>query len=323
MREGYPAHPYAEIFPLHDGPSMWELRDDIKANGQQVAILLWTDERGKTWVADGRRRQACCLALDLEPNYRHFKGTEPELLWHVVSLNLKRRHLGEAERAMVAAKIENLARGVKKSNTPDGVSRADAASMLNVSGRAVCRAAAVQRDGCEGLQQAVVDGAVSLADAAGAAKKPKRKQRRALAKVKAGNAATMAEALAHEPEPVVDMEGRLVPPDLLEVFRDKSFEEAYQHLMAAQKAISEIATLPAGARLQQHLTRTQSGESIIWRMEEIERAKTHLRMTQPHSICPWCKGVKTKGCRCSGHGWITKPTWRDCPDAEKTRLSCN
>jgi hypothetical protein len=103
MREGYPAHPFAELFPLHDGPSLWELRNDIEKYGQREDIILY---EGK--VLDGRRRQASMIALDMEPRYRTFRGTEAEALAYAISANLKRRHLGEADRAMVADKIAKL-----------------------------------------------------------------------------------------------------------------------------------------------------------------------------------------------------------------------
>ncbi len=107
----YPAHPFAELFPLHDGPPLWELREDIKENGQEERILLWTDPGGKVWLLDGRRRETCCLYLKLAPKYVMLKGTEDRMLRKVISLNLKRRHLGSGERSMVGGNIVKLCRG--------------------------------------------------------------------------------------------------------------------------------------------------------------------------------------------------------------------
>lgn len=59
------SHPYAEIFPLADGQPMWELRDDLKAHGRHEEIVLY-----KGQVLGGRRRQACLLALGMQPRYR-------------------------------------------------------------------------------------------------------------------------------------------------------------------------------------------------------------------------------------------------------------
>ena len=80
----------------------------------------------------------------------------------VVSLNLKRRHLNESQRAVVAAKLANLSHGQKKADTPIGVSQADAASMLTVGHRSVQRAREVLDEGAPELVQAVEQGRVSV-----------------------------------------------------------------------------------------------------------------------------------------------------------------
>ncbi len=71
----------------------------------------------------------------------------------VISLNLKRRHLSEEQRAMVAGRLANLKEGRPQKTAPIGavVSQPDAAELLNVSRRSVQRAVAVQRDGTPDL----------------------------------------------------------------------------------------------------------------------------------------------------------------------------
>src|SRR5262245_28470126 len=96
----YEPHPFAEIFPLQQGRALWELRDDIRSYGLLEEIVLY---EGK--VLDGRQRQQACLGANVPPRYTEFEGTREEALRFVVSKNLHRRHLGESERAMVAAKI--------------------------------------------------------------------------------------------------------------------------------------------------------------------------------------------------------------------------
>jgi hypothetical protein len=174
---------------------MWELRDDIKKNGQIEDITLF---QGR--VLDGRRRQVCCHALGIEPHYTQFKGTDAEALAFVVSKNLKRRHLGEAERAMIAAKIANLAVGTnqhtrKKEGAPAGAPSIDqAAALMNVSPRAVDRAKAVTERGTPILQDAVKDGTVSLTDAAKVADELPAIQNQAVEQVRVGNATSASEA---------------------------------------------------------------------------------------------------------------------------------
>lgn len=93
----------------------------------------------------------------------------------VVSLNLKRRHLSESQRAMVAAKLANMEQGRPPENRPIGlftseyppaVSQAEAADMLNVGHRSVKRAKQVVDDGTPELVAAVESGAASVSAAA-------------------------------------------------------------------------------------------------------------------------------------------------------------
>jgi hypothetical protein len=73
----------------------------------------------------------------------------------LVSLNLKRRHLNESQRASVAAKIANLTLGANQHQqgasanlqTQAPISQAEAAELLNVSPRSVTAAKAVQNKG--------------------------------------------------------------------------------------------------------------------------------------------------------------------------------
>jgi hypothetical protein len=93
-----PIHPAAELFPLMDDEALQKLADDIVAHGQHDPISLY---EGK--VLDGRNRQNACRIANVEPRYEviELKGASPTLF--VVSRNLYRRHLNEAQLATVAA----------------------------------------------------------------------------------------------------------------------------------------------------------------------------------------------------------------------------
>jgi hypothetical protein len=70
-------------------------------------------------------------------------------------MNLKRRHLNESQRAMIAAKIANMHQGQhdnKPANLP--VSQTQAAELLNVSERTVRSAKSVQDHGTKELVKA-------------------------------------------------------------------------------------------------------------------------------------------------------------------------
>src|SRR5215831_10620290 len=70
-KDGYKAHPFAEIFPFRDDDSLIALSDNIKAHGLNVPIVLLGNR-----VLNGRRRQAACLRAGVEPWYRQY-GSEP------------------------------------------------------------------------------------------------------------------------------------------------------------------------------------------------------------------------------------------------------
>jgi hypothetical protein len=91
----------------------------------------------------------------------------------VISTNLQRRHLNEARRAMIAARIANmrredtLNRGSRSANLPIGaVSQPDAATMLHVSTRSVTDAKTVLKSGTQALVARVEAGDVSVSVAA-------------------------------------------------------------------------------------------------------------------------------------------------------------
>src|SRR5262249_5973869 len=92
------------IFPLLEGEEFEELCNDIFRNGLLEPIILY---EGK--ILDGRNRYRACLAADVEPCFETYRGTDP--LSYVISRNLKRRHLTTSQRAMVGARISNLAVG--------------------------------------------------------------------------------------------------------------------------------------------------------------------------------------------------------------------
>ncbi len=127
-------HEVANIFPLMQGEEYEGLKDDIAANGLLEPVWLHPDNH---MILDGRNRYRACMELGLAPKYRYWDG-KGSLVSFVVSLNLKRRHLDEGQRGMVAVKIANmektdtLNRGSRSANLPNGkVSQSEAADMLN------------------------------------------------------------------------------------------------------------------------------------------------------------------------------------------------
>ena len=96
---GYGVHPAAAIFPMMTEAEFAELVADIEKNGQRDAIELY---EGK--ILDGRNRGLACMRLGIKPRFEQFdwraKGSPTA---YVMSKNLKRRHLNESQRGMIAA----------------------------------------------------------------------------------------------------------------------------------------------------------------------------------------------------------------------------
>jgi ParB-like chromosome segregation protein Spo0J len=188
-------HPYANIFPLMTGEPYAELVRSIRENGLRDPIVLF---EGK--VIDGRNRFLAAVDAGVEPRFEDLpEGMDP--LAYVIDKNLKRRHLDEGQRAMVAAEIAQWRLGDNQftAGSANRPTQSQAAEMLNVGDRSVRRAAAVLSQGTPEVTDAAKKGEISLTEAekiarkpadeqaaaATEAKKPKAKKPRTKAKTKA------------------------------------------------------------------------------------------------------------------------------------------
>lgn len=316
-------HEYAELFPIHDGEALWHLRKDIKDNGQRLPIITF---RGK--ILDGRRRYAACTQLDIAPKFMPFTGNEADALAFVVSTNLYRRHLGEGERALIAAKLATLLNGQRTAAPagpigPAGTSNEQAAEQMNIGTTTLKRGKKVLKQGTKKLQDAVTAGDVSVSDAAKVADAPPEAQDAAVDAVKAGKAKTASEAII-QPVPV--------PTDALGHAITVAASEAFGHLVKftaidslvreLQKSIDELSRLPGGEQLLRHLTPTGNEAKKINKSEHLNALKRDLKFTRPYSICPYCEGKGKAGCKgCSGLGWVAEITWKNCPEDMQRRLA--
>ena len=177
-------HQLAEIFPLIEGEEFDALVSDIKVNGQREPIVTFEDK-----VLDGRNRYNACVSAGIEPTFKPYEGDGP--LAFVISLNLKRRHLNESQRAWVASKIANLPQGGQSEGpanlpVPLIVTQAEAARMFNVSQRSI-RSAATIRDTAEPeIQRWVEQGRLTVNLGVQAAKLSKVDQRKIAARAETG-----------------------------------------------------------------------------------------------------------------------------------------
>ena len=187
----YPFHPVSAIFPLLDEKELDELKADIRDSGLREPI--WWFEN---LIFDGRNRYMACSELGIEPGRREWNG-KGSLLDFVLSLNLKRRHLNERQRAMSAARAlpffeqdakhrqmeagKNFGRGKDSANLREPIDRPrkaseDAAQMFDVSSRSVESAKTVLTKGISELSNAVDTGKIAVSTAAAIAEVPQEKQ---------------------------------------------------------------------------------------------------------------------------------------------------
>jgi ParB-like chromosome segregation protein Spo0J len=155
-------HPIADYFPQMDDAAFAELVDDISEHGLLEPIVLY---EGK--ILDGRHRYRACIEAGIEPEFTDYEGDDP--LAFAISVNLRRRHLSESQRAMIAERLAPLENG-QRSDLVQAPSIEGAAQMLNVGRASVERARFVRRNAIPDLVNAVERDEISVSAAAKLAK---------------------------------------------------------------------------------------------------------------------------------------------------------
>lgn len=151
----YPFHALANIFPLLEGDSFTALVEDICAQGLREPVWLYEGQ-----ILDGRNRYRACQVAHVPYETRIYTGDDP--IAFVVSMNLRRRHLDESQRGMVAARLATLERGANQHVEIPTPSQGQAAGLLNVSRDTVIQARKLQREGAPEVIAAVDTGEMSL-----------------------------------------------------------------------------------------------------------------------------------------------------------------
>jgi N6-adenosine-specific RNA methylase IME4 len=192
------AHPLAELFPLIEGDDFSALVEDIRQHGvidrielldgqildgrNRYNVLVHLVESGEVLGEGWGHRAGGALAPDaLEPDNQWFRKfnrhVDGDPLPWVLSKNLKRRHLDESQRAIVAAKLGKLDRGRQGPNDSiESLKRDNRARLLNVARASVARADNVVEKGSPELQHAVEQGKVAVSTAETIASLPQTEQ---------------------------------------------------------------------------------------------------------------------------------------------------
>jgi hypothetical protein len=100
-RKRYAVHPAADVFPMMSDAELEELGEDIKTHGLNNPIVLSTDDYGADWLVDGRNRlEAMERAGIIDRLDRRSEAYAcGDAVSHVISLNIRRRHLTKQQQA--------------------------------------------------------------------------------------------------------------------------------------------------------------------------------------------------------------------------------
>ena len=175
-----PFHPLADIFPLLPEVELRALAGDIAAHGLHEPIVMFEGQ-----ILDGRCRYLGGKTAKVDLFFEDYIGNDP--VAYVLSRNIRRRHLTEAQRAFVAARVANLEVGANQYSAGLPIGRAS--QLLAVSERSIARAKGIVRGGVPELVRAVESGAVSLFAGASISHMPQQQQLAALQVVSASSVA--------------------------------------------------------------------------------------------------------------------------------------
>jgi N6-adenosine-specific RNA methylase IME4/ParB-like chromosome segregation protein Spo0J len=259
-----PAHPVADLFPLMSEAEVRDLADDIREHGLREPVWLHADGR----IIDGRNRWRACELAGVEAVTRTYDGGDSGLVAFVVSLNLKRRHLNESQRARVGDRIALLQKGVRADTAiaVSAVTQEQAAELLSVSPDSIQRARVVREQGVPALGERVDAGHVAVSTAAVIAREPVEVQRE-----------------------VVQLDDREIVRRAKEIQARRREEQAAENARLAAETVRNIPTLD--------VTTGRFRCVVIdppWPMEKIEREE------RPGQVAPL--DYPTMPVFCTDHG---------------------
>jgi N6-adenosine-specific RNA methylase IME4 len=146
-------HPLCLAFPAMPDDEFKALVADVKRAGA-VRETGWLYQ-GQ--ILEGRHRYKAARAAGLPMRFKEYRGSDP--IAFVISCNMRRRHLDESQRAMVAARLQGFQHGgARRGEVIDLVpilTRREAAKITGASVRSVARAMVVRDKGAAELAQAV------------------------------------------------------------------------------------------------------------------------------------------------------------------------
>lgn len=294
------AHPLAKLTDFGVGIDLDRMIESIKTHGydETESVIIF---EGK--ILDHRHVHAACVLADVTPSFREFVGTNAAAY---VCKKIHRQHLTKTQQALLESTAEKAKQTAKKLNREKD-EKSDPGSLLSekqptleerakslgVSRRTVIRADKVAHHGTEKLNGAVMEGAISVKDAAAVADLPMPEQDEAVEAVKSGAFPT-AKAAVKEREAGVEE---------CEETADEKMKRINSEIESFCRRLgSMIDEIPKDAWLD------DMGRSTGAR-QKIRDACGSLRSGKCVSICPVCKG-KDIPCRpCHSTGRMPKQNY--------------
>lgn len=209
---GYRVHPIASMFPLIEGRAFDDLVEDIREHGLREPVVV--DDDGV--LLDGRNRVRACEAAGVEIVEDVHGGSD--VAGFIVSHNLHRRHLTDAQRALIAARMANLPNGYRPSPIGEGaepaVTRSTAKDLMQVSEGSLHRAKVITDKAIPEVADMAGQGQVSLDAGMRVAQLPPHEQEQFVADVAAGKSVREAapQKERREPKPKPADDSRLSRP---------------------------------------------------------------------------------------------------------------
>lgn len=326
----YKPHPLLAMFPEASEADLAAMERSVLAIGVQQRVRVWTDDKAREWLIDGRTRQAGAerafrrrLAADpaeatqadnglpLQPEVEPFAGTLEEVYDFVKTTHV-RKHYTPGQKAALGVKLYYYEyKRMHHGRLPDPateVTQEGAASAVELAERFGCNEYYVRI--CRQLYRDAPD----LLDAVALGALPPPKAAASLKERRAGNE---PDAPGEEDEtakgeekgdgpaadagaPLLDKDGLEVPESCAEAFQARSvFKTIRTQVMNARRAAEKLAGMPGGEFID--------GPTLD---AQINTVLKHLLNTEPFKVCSECAGKGKKGrwacARCKETGFVPR-----------------
>jgi ParB-like chromosome segregation protein Spo0J len=310
-------HPYAELFPPMSPPEFDSLCGAILIEGLQEEIVV---HEGK--ILDGRHRYLACLAKGVPPRFRPYAGECGSPLAFVVAKNVRRRHLTESQRALLAARLKplfeedarqrqhaalrkgkeppvGLNSGQRENHKENSRSAKKVAQLMKVSRFSVNAADKVQKQGIPQLLDALAAGKISVSAASRIAGLPAEQQQAVVAAVASGlkpnqALAQVKDPLAKDGTAWVDDGGRPVPERVLPAFRQRDqLRTLCRRIESLGREVKCLSDSPVGVHLDV--------EPLLASLGAVRKA---LWAAQPARVCQHEAAEQARCNLCGGNGWL-------------------